>query len=68
VYKVCDGTSRKQVYVILPFHNMNVENNAIKEADYGGIIKIYDVLVKYNEEKDSYNLILGKMSAVEKVE
>ncbi|WP_406661748.1 methyltransferase domain-containing protein [Methanolobus sp. ZRKC3] len=68
VYKVCDGTSRKSVYAIMPLHNITEENISLRKANYGDILSIENVLVKYNEITDSYNLLVGKGSFIELVE
>ncbi|WP_407356427.1 small ribosomal subunit Rsm22 family protein [Methanolobus sp. WCC5] len=65
LYRICDGTSKKAVYAVLPSHNLNDENEAITRAAYGSILKIYNVLVKYNEANDSYNLLIGKGTTVQ---
>ncbi len=64
LYKMCDGTSRKAVYAVIPWHNVTEDNSLIKRADYGEILELYDVLVNYNKEKDAYNLLLSKGSTV----
>jgi 2-polyprenyl-3-methyl-5-hydroxy-6-metoxy-1,4-benzoquinol methylase len=60
LYRICDGTSKKAVYAVLPAHNLTEDNEIITKAEYGSILKLYNVLVKYNEANDSYNLIIGK--------
>ncbi len=67
LYKLCDGTSRKAVYAVLPWHNVTEDNSLIKRADYGEILELYNVLVNYNKEKDAYNLLLSKGSIVSRV-
>ncbi|WP_367343583.1 small ribosomal subunit Rsm22 family protein [Methanomethylovorans sp.] len=64
LYKLCDGTSRKAVYAVLPWHNVTEDNSLIKRAKYGEILEIHNVLVNYNKEKDAYNLLLSKGSTV----
>lgn len=64
LFKVCDGTSRKAVYAILPWHNVTEDNSSIKQAKYGEVLEIYNVLVNYNVEKDAYNLLMSKGSTV----
>jgi len=64
LYKLCDGTSRKAVYAVLPWHNVTEDNSIIKRANYGEILELYNVLVNYNKEKDAYNLLLSKGSTV----
>ncbi|MBP1908423.1 small ribosomal subunit Rsm22 family protein [Methanolobus bombayensis] len=65
LYRICDGTSKKAVYAVIPSHNLSEHNEALTKARYGSIIKIYNVLVKYNEANDSYNLLVGKGTVIE---
>ncbi|WMW22901.1 small ribosomal subunit Rsm22 family protein [Methanolobus mangrovi] len=65
LYRICDGTSKKAVYAVLPTHNLSEDNEVITKAQYGSIIKLFNVLVKYNETNDSYNLLIGKGTTVE---
>ncbi len=65
LYRICDGTSKKAVYAVLPSHNINEDNEVIIRTVYGSIIKIYNVLVRYNETNDSYNLLIGKGTSIE---
>ncbi|TGC06746.1 hypothetical protein CUN85_12695 [Methanolobus halotolerans] len=68
LYKICDGTSVKSVYAVLPSHNLTPDNQIITNAKYGSILSIQNVLVRFNEANDSYNLLIGKGSIVELVE
>jgi SAM-dependent methyltransferase len=68
LYKICDGTCQKQVYAVLPLHSLTTENKLIRETPYGTVLTLENVLVKYNEATDSYNLIVGKGTSVEPVE
>ncbi len=65
LYRICDGTSKKAVYAVLPSHNLTEDNELITKAGYGSIVKIYNVLVKYNETTDAYNLLIGKGTTIE---
>ena len=65
LYRICDGTSKKAVYAVLPSHNLTEDNELITKARYGSILKIYNVLVKYNEATDAYNLLIGKGTTIE---
>lgn len=65
LYRVCDGSSKKAVYVVIPTHNLSEDNDIITKTAYGSIIKIFNVLVKYNEANDSYNLLVGKGTVIE---
>ncbi|WP_370573832.1 small ribosomal subunit Rsm22 family protein [Methanomethylovorans sp.] len=67
LYKLCDGTSRKAVYAVLPWHNVTEDNSLIKRAKYGEVLEIYNVLVNYNKEKDAFNLLLSKGSTVSRI-
>ncbi|MCD1293965.1 hypothetical protein CUJ83_03005 [Methanocella sp. CWC-04] len=67
LYKICDGTAKKPVYAILPPHNTTPENEYIKTAAYGEVLELYNVLVRYNKENDSYNIMISKPSRVEPV-
>ena len=65
LFRVCDGTSKKAVYAVIPSHNLSEDNEALTKAPYGSIIKVFNVLVKYNEANDSYNLLVGKGTVIE---
>ena len=65
LYRVCDGSSKKAVYAVLPSHNLSEDNDIITKAEYGSILKIFNILVKYNEANDSYNLLIGKGTIIE---
>ncbi|SFM28652.1 small ribosomal subunit Rsm22 family protein [Methanolobus profundi] len=65
LYRICDGTSKKAVYAVLPSHNFTEDNEIITKAKYGSILRISNVLVKYNEANDSYNLLIGKGTIIE---
>ncbi|KXS42384.1 MAG: hypothetical protein AWU59_1665 [Methanolobus sp. T82-4] len=68
LFKICDGTSAKPVYAVLPGHNLTPENEVITNARYGSLLSFQNILVRYNEANDSYNLLLSKGSLVEAVE
>ncbi|MDW7732122.1 MAG: small ribosomal subunit Rsm22 family protein [Methanolobus sp.] len=68
LFKICDGTSVKPVYAVLPSHNRTPDNQAIMNSRYGSVFSIQNVLVRYNEANDSYNLLIGRGSIVENVE
>ncbi len=67
VYKLCDGTSAKPVYAILPDYHTSPDNEALKNAKYGQIVEIYGVLVRYNKEYDAYNLFVNRNTKVKDV-
>jgi hypothetical protein len=65
LFRVCDGSSKKAVYVVIPSHNLSEDNDILTKVPYGSIVKIFNVLVKYNEANDSYNLLVGKGTTIE---
>ncbi|HZD42929.1 MAG TPA: hypothetical protein VE134_02605, partial [Methanomicrobiales archaeon] len=64
VYKICDGTAKEPVYAILPRHHESEKNIALRESAYGGVIEIFNVLVRYNREHDAYNLLVDKYTRI----
>jgi SAM-dependent methyltransferase len=68
VFKLCDGTSVKPVYAVLPDYHVAPGNQALMKADYGKIVEIYGVLVRYNKENDAYNLLVTRNTMVKDVD
>lgn len=68
LFRICDGTSKKSVYAVIPIHNVTDDNVLLKQAKYGEILELYNVLVNYNEDKDGYNLLLSRSSTVSRVD
>lgn len=67
VFKLCDGTSVKPVYAVLPFYHMNENNTLLMDAKYGQIVEIDNVLARYNKEYDAYNLLVTRNTKVSPV-
>jgi len=67
VYKLCDGTATKPVYAVMPHYHISPKNEALRDAKYGQIVEIYGVLVRYNKEYDSYNLLITRNTTVQSV-
>jgi len=67
VFKVCDGTSIKPVYAVLPFFHESPNNEALLKAKYGQAVEIYGVLVRYNKEYDAYNLLVTRNTTIKSV-
>ncbi len=65
VFKVCDGTSVKPVYAVLPFYHVGPGNELLLKAKYGQVMELYGVLVRLNKEYDAYNLLVNKNTRVE---
>ncbi len=64
VFKLCDGTAAKPVYAVLPSYHITPENNGIMSAPYGSILKLHNVLVRYNKAHDAYNLVVSRVSGI----
>jgi 2-polyprenyl-3-methyl-5-hydroxy-6-metoxy-1,4-benzoquinol methylase len=59
LYLVCDGSGDTQSYAALPAHHRKPVHEALLSARYGSVVAIDSVLVRYNENRNSYNLLLG---------
>ncbi|HTX43937.1 MAG TPA: small ribosomal subunit Rsm22 family protein [Methanocella sp.] len=68
VLKVCDGTSIKPVYAVLPYFHESPGNAALLKAKYGQVVEMYGVLVRYNKEYDAYNLLVTRNTEVKNAE
>jgi hypothetical protein len=64
LFRICDGTSAKQVYAVLPDYHKTPDNEALMKAKYGQVVEIYNVLVRYNEEYDAFNLLVTRNTIV----
>ena len=64
IFKICDGTTGQQVYAILPDYNIVPGNEALGKAKYGTVLEFRNIIVRYNEERDSYNLMVGKSTEI----
>ncbi|WP_220680716.1 small ribosomal subunit Rsm22 family protein [Methanofollis formosanus] len=64
VVKVCDGTTKKPVYAVLPEYARNKGNESLLAAAYGAPLLFTNAKVKYNKEADTYSVIVGKKTTV----
>ena len=64
LWKLCDGSPQKPVYLVLPSHNTAPGNNVLGTVPYGGSIRLTGVLVRYNPRYDSYNLLVTRDTRV----
>ncbi len=67
VFKVCDGTSVKPVYAVLPLFHESPSNGPLLKARYGQVVEMYGVLARYNKEYDAYNLLVARNTIVKGV-
>lgn len=64
LFKICDGTSIRSVYAVLPSKSCTEDNIFLLKAKYGTLITIENILVKYNDANDSYNLLVGRATVI----
>jgi hypothetical protein len=64
VYKFCDGTAKTPVYTVLPSYHITPENDLITSAPYGSLLGLRNVLVRYNQTHDAYNLLVNRNTKV----
>ncbi|MDD3621129.1 MAG: methyltransferase [Methanofollis sp.] len=64
VVKVCDGTTKKPVYAVLPGYARNKGNEYLLVAEYGDLLLFRNAKVKYNKGADTYSVIVGKKTKV----
>ncbi len=67
VFKVCDGTSARPVYAILPRYHVSPSNEMLLKAGYGQILEMYGVIARHNREYDAYNLLVTRNTLVRPV-
>jgi hypothetical protein len=67
VFKVCDGTSIKPVYAVLPSFHESPDNELLLKAKYGQVVEMYGVLARYNKEYDAYNLLVARNTLIKNV-
>jgi SAM-dependent methyltransferase len=66
VFKVCDGTSIKPVYAIIPSYHEDDNNSLLITADYGEVLELEGVVARLNKDFDSYNLLITRNSKITK--
>lgn len=64
VFLICDGTTVKPVYAVLPRYHREKGNRLLLETDYGDLLEIRGALVRYNPAHDSYNLLVTRETRV----
>jgi SAM-dependent methyltransferase len=64
VMLVCDGTSVKPVYAILPRYLQTGPLRLLTEARYGDVLALDEVLVRYNRSHDAFNLMVTARSHI----
>ena len=64
LWKLCDGTPQKPVYAVMPSYHLSSENEYIMKAGYTDLVDISGVLVRYNPNHDSYNLLITRATRI----
>jgi SAM-dependent methyltransferase len=64
LWKLCDGSPQKPVYLVLPSYNSAPGNKGLGNILYGQRIRLSGVLVRYNSGHDSYNLLVTRDTRV----
>ncbi len=68
LFKICDGSARREHYAVLNPRDANENNRALINAEYGEILRFRNVLVLESKVEKAYNLVVGKNTEVERVE
>jgi hypothetical protein len=64
LWKLCDGSPQKPVYIVLPSYNSAGGNKVLGTVPYGESVRLSGVLVRYNSHHDSYNLLVTRETRV----
>jgi hypothetical protein len=67
IVKLCDGTVTTPVFAVLPHYHRSRSNNALMTVQYGDIVAIRNVLVRFNEKENAFNLLVTRDTRVELV-
>lgn len=65
VFRICDGTTKRPVYAILPEYHRSPGNEILLSLPYGTSVRFASVLARFNPKYDSYNLLVNRESRVE---
>jgi hypothetical protein len=59
------ATGRKKLmYSLLPSYHITPENDVITLSPFGSILKLRNVLVRYNKTHDAYNLLVSRNTKI----
>ncbi len=64
LFKICDGTCKEPVFLVLPRFARVEGQEELLSAGYGDLLLIDHVQVRWNPEKRGFNLVLGEQSSV----
>lgn len=64
MFRLCDGTAATPVFAVLPSFHVTPGNACIVSAPYGAILDLRGVLVRRNEARDSYNVLVSRNTEI----
>ncbi len=64
VFKVCDGTTGKPVFAVLPSYHVTDGNRYLIDAAYGSVLRFTAVEVRKNPAHGAFNLLVTQRSVV----
>ncbi|WP_348609540.1 small ribosomal subunit Rsm22 family protein [Halobaculum rarum] len=65
LFKVGDGSEQLEHYLVLT--GESALNRDLREAPYGAILSVENVLILWNDDEGAYNLVCGKETVVDMV-
>ena len=65
LYKVSDGSESTNVFAVLV--NETELNRGLREAAYGDLLSVTNVLALYNDDEGAYNLVVDQETIVDRV-
>lgn len=65
LYRICDGTGKREAYAALPIYHQNDNNIQLRKAAYGSVLRFDRVMVRHHKQYDAYHLLVTKDSNIE---
>jgi len=60
VFRICDGSAEKPVFAVLPRFHVVPGNEVLISAEYGDLLELRNVLVRFNPSHNAYNMLVSK--------
>jgi hypothetical protein len=67
VFLICDGTGLNKTYLVIPRRSSDKNLQIMSSADYGSILIINNIRVRWNPKKQANNLISGSGTRINRV-
>ena len=67
VFRICDGSSEKPVFAVMPAYHATSSNQLLTSAGYGELLLFRNVLVRYSREHDGFNLLVNQATEITSV-